>query len=437
MISFPCNNCREELSVPADLAGGEIQCPRCGWLASVPLLSDLPNLQPDGTLVVGPAVRYEDAGRLETLARVFGKRRVDDNGELIDNRSLPEAVPLAPPPPPPRAAPRYDPETGERLDPLAVKRPTPVAAVPLDPLDPSARREGPPSLGYAVPGETTYLPKTSVWMELFQPANMTVLVIVWLAHLCGTIVDFFVRYLLAGIATLGGPDIPAWPLNLLFWVVAAHYANVVYETGEEEREVLPRLFRNGSFSEDLFLPLVRILAAFVVAYGPMAVLMVAAPDVLPARLTLAVALIGGGVVFPAALLNACGSASIVNLRPDRLLRVISVCGFPYWRLAGLTILVVPLYLWIGLGIQVIDALIGGTAVGNFTAGLAARGLIALPGLTLCVYAAHGICWRLGQLQRRHHQQFRWAWDEHEKERQAERQRRQAERAARARKLPAQ
>ena len=48
MITFPCK-CGYSFEVPQDMAGGLIQCPTCGLLADVPLLSDLPTLNQDGT----------------------------------------------------------------------------------------------------------------------------------------------------------------------------------------------------------------------------------------------------------------------------------------------------------------------------------------------------------------------------------------------------
>ncbi|QOV88712.1 hypothetical protein [Humisphaera borealis] len=429
MITFPCNNCREELSVPSDLAGGEIQCPTCGWLASVPLLSDLPNLRPDGTHAVQPVVEREEADRLAGLVRSFGRRRVDDAGEEIDNRTLPEAIDLAPiAPPPSRPAPRYDPETGERLDPLEIRREAPIPAVPLGPLG----RSGPPTVGYATPGKTSFAPRTSVWMELFTPGNAFVMVVIWFAHLCATIVDFFVRYFLAVLQKAGGIDIPAWPFNLLFWLVLAHYANTIFDTGEEQRDDLPRPLRNGSFSEDVFAPLLRAIVAYTLAYLPMTLLLRLADSDESRRILLSGGLMFGGLVFPALLLCACGSNTLANLRPDRVLRVIRVCGWAYWRLALITVPLVPLYLWTALGVNYIDPLIGGSKIGNFTAGLLARGLIAMPLLCICVYLAHGVCWRLGRLQRVHHTEFNWAWELHEEERQAERRRRQREREEAAR-----
>jgi len=428
VINFPCHNCGEELSVPTDLAGGEIQCPTCAHLTSVPLVSDLPHLRPDGTHALSPVIEREEADRLADLARSFGRRRVDADGEEIDNRTQPDAIDLAPlPPPPARHAPRYDPETGERLDPLDLAREAPIPAVPFGPLD----RPGPPVAQYATPGRTGFTPQGSVWMQLFTPGNTFVMAVVWLAHIAGGIIDFFVRYLLTVIEKVGGQSIPAWPFNIFFFLVVAHYSIVIFETGEEELNELPRPLRNGSFGEDVFLPVVRAGIAYVLAYLP-ALLLPALPQGQASRLVLAAGLVWGGVFFPALLLAACGSNSLANLRPDRVLRVIRSCGWAYWRLVIITVPLVPLYLWSAAGVNFVETLLGNTKLGNLLAAALARGLVALPLLTLCVYAAHGVCWRLGQLQRLYRGQFGWFWEVHESERLADRRRRQAEREAAAR-----
>lgn len=430
VISFPCHRCGEDLSVPSDLSGGEIQCPTCGTLTSVPLLSDLPNLRADGTHAFDLSPAPRDPDRVPTLIRSFGTRHTDTEGQEIDNRTLPDEIALAPlPPPPARPAPRYDPETGERIDALAIQKQRPIPAQPLPPL--AATK--PHSIGYATPGKTEFAPTKGVWMQLFLPGNALVLVVVWIAHVAGAILDLFIRYLLTVIDKVSGVSIPAWPFNFFFWLVVAHYGVVILESGEEERDHLPRPLRDLSFVDDVTAPLFKVLVAYFLAYLP-TVLILMMSNGETASVPLAVALVVGGAVFPAMLLAACGSNTLENLRPDRLLRVMRACGWAYVRLTLLTIVIVPIYLWISVGINVLDPLIGGTRLGDITADLMSRGLIILPGLTICVYAFHGICWRLGQLQRAHHKSFGWAWEVHEDERIAARRERQRarEQAARAR-----
>src|SRR5687767_10841442 len=46
MIRFPCH-CRYTFEVADDMAGGLLQCPKCGRLNDVPTLSDLGGINPD------------------------------------------------------------------------------------------------------------------------------------------------------------------------------------------------------------------------------------------------------------------------------------------------------------------------------------------------------------------------------------------------------
>src|SRR5687767_1544614 len=128
MLDFPCPTCGRLFSLPDDEAGRDIQCPGCGYLVSVPLASDLANLNADGTLKLAEPARpvRPETDRLDNLRRSFGRSRVDDEGDEIDNRTLPEEIEIAPLPGPGRANPVYDPETGELVSPFAVARPAPV-----------------------------------------------------------------------------------------------------------------------------------------------------------------------------------------------------------------------------------------------------------------------------------------------------------------------
>ena len=56
MIEFPCPCGRYTFSVPEDMAGGLVQCPKCGRLNDIPTLSDLALIAEDGTYKVVDAV---------------------------------------------------------------------------------------------------------------------------------------------------------------------------------------------------------------------------------------------------------------------------------------------------------------------------------------------------------------------------------------------
>ena len=431
MINFPCITCGEPLSVPADMAGGEIQCPVCGNLNSIPLVSDLPNLGRDGTHLLAPVVDQEDPDRIDRLARAFGRSRVDDEGYEIDNRTLPDEIAIAPPPPPPREAPRYDPETGELITAIPIARAAPVPAIPVGP----GERPGPPAVNYATPGRTEAANAGPVWLELFHPVNVFVMAVVMAAHVVGGVLHMFILGFLGAIAALGGPELPPWLFNLLFWLAVAHYGNVVQETGPEERDELPRPLRNVAFGEDVFHPLVKVLLAFILTYGPAAVMARYGVDARqqPAYVAL---LLAAGLLFLAVLLTVCGSNTLANLRPDRLLNVVRHSGLAYWRLALITTLTVPAYLWAAAGADLISPALQNTPLDDLANTAAGKLAVVGPLFVASVYAAHGVCWRLGQLVRRHGLRFGWAWESHELARQEARRRRQAEREAAARRRSA-
>src|ERR1051325_10024105 len=87
MIEFPCH-CGHKFSLPQDMAGGLIQCPRCSRLNDVPNLGDLSQLDEDGTFKLEPTIaRHETPEqRMADVTRAFRRSRVDDTGEEIDLR---------------------------------------------------------------------------------------------------------------------------------------------------------------------------------------------------------------------------------------------------------------------------------------------------------------------------------------------------------------
>ena len=61
MIKFPCR-CSHLFTLDDEMAGGMIQCPRCGLLNDVPSLNDLQNILPDGTIDIELAPIKDDSG---------------------------------------------------------------------------------------------------------------------------------------------------------------------------------------------------------------------------------------------------------------------------------------------------------------------------------------------------------------------------------------
>src|SRR4051794_34126752 len=87
MIRFACL-CQMQLSVTDDRAGSSMQCPFCGKLIDVPLLSELDAVDADGTYKFGGEEHAEhEEDRLAELQHVFAKQRTDRHGNDIDLRN--------------------------------------------------------------------------------------------------------------------------------------------------------------------------------------------------------------------------------------------------------------------------------------------------------------------------------------------------------------
>ena len=143
MIRFSCK-CGHEFNVTDDRVGQMTQCPRCGLLVDVPSTEELPWMDAAGVLAVDGAGGDDDGPRVpgQTLAemyRAYGRRRTDAAGVPLDLRHDVERLrrvgehedPNAAGYRPERIAPRYDPETGERILPLSLKDEPPRAVVPV------------------------------------------------------------------------------------------------------------------------------------------------------------------------------------------------------------------------------------------------------------------------------------------------------------------
>src|SRR5437762_1202833 len=91
MIKFPCA-CGFEFEVPEQMAGSPLQCPRCMRLNDVPLLSDLGQLDKDGTILMEPIPLEEEGKREAELKRAYMPRRHDESGDEYDLRATFEEV---------------------------------------------------------------------------------------------------------------------------------------------------------------------------------------------------------------------------------------------------------------------------------------------------------------------------------------------------------
>lgn len=399
MINFRCN-CGYLFSVPLDLAGTSLQCPECKLLADVPLLSDLDDMEDDGTIKVEELKLKSEPERAAELRRIYMPGRVDDQGREIDLRNTMEdveeagvdEVPLELKDEVRPGAPKYDPVTGELIEPLRLKGDDqPKRVIPLDDGSPKP-------LGYS--REAALAPRvkmSGIPLALLKPGSLAVLLVMTGVHLLS-----FGVWMMIGWGML----FCAFIALLVYMVMFAHVANVVEDMGPDDKDELPTPLRGVAFGEDIWHPFVRVFDAFVICYLPALVLM--GPRTIIPCLALAAL---GTFVFPAVFLTLCTSGSIYNLRPDRVFSVIGRSSADY---------VVSVALWIGSIALYVVALQSCTAhafsMGQIFGHLGPRPILppwlAYPLMFAGIYMVHAFCWHLGLIYRKHHDHFPWVLQRH-------------------------
>jgi hypothetical protein len=412
MIKFPCK-CGFEFDVSDEMAGNPLQCPRCMLLNEVPLLSDLNDLEKDGTIRLEPVAIEEEGKREAELRRTYLPRRHDDAGNDIDMRNTfeqivaagAEDVPLELKDHVRPGTPKYDPVTGELIKPLTVRGDEAKPVIPIT--------AGPPTLHY----EKNYVsPALAIWkapMLLFTPGSAAVLLIMFALHLVA----------LGGWVVIGGGLFFAGFVPLFVYTLTiAHLANIVQETGPEEKDELPTPLRGVSWYDDVLMPYWYFMFSFALTYWPafMVVLSRAmwlkAGPALTIEISGALALIGT-FFFPAVLLTTATSGTYINLRPDRILGVIGAIGGRY-------ILIV--ILWIGAALVYVIGMRETIASAANLVALFGTLPVSMPfGLSLALlafglYLLHMFSWVLGGLYRSCHRDFPWAFQRHISTRKVER-----------------
>jgi hypothetical protein len=413
MIKFPCK-CGFEFEVSDEMAGNPLQCPRCMLLNEVPLLSDLPDLEKDGTIRLEPISIEEEGKREAELKRAYLPRRQDEAGNDIDMRNTFERIVEAGADEIPielkdhvrPGSPKYDPVTGELIKPLSVRGDEAKPVIPI--------ATGPPTLHYQ---KNYQSPGMTIWkapMLLFTPGSGAVLLIMVALQLVTLGV-----WVMIGSGLIFGIFIPAW----VYMLTIAHIANIVEETGPEEKDELPTPMRGASWYEDVWLPYWRFTVAFAICYWPAfltffsrAVWLKAGPA---ATLSISGSLaLLGSFFFPAVLLITVAGGTYINLRPDRVLGTIGAIGGKYFLVV---------ILWCGAAWLFVVGTLGGIAW--------AVDLLALvksfsrPNLgismafnTAGVYLLHMFGWILGGFYRNCHDHFPWAFQRHISTRKIERRR---------------
>ncbi len=472
-IGFSCR-CGEQFEVPLEMAGTELQCPQCKRLVDVPSISDVNNIEDDGTLKLDGTEPQTEPGRFHELREAFRRERVDDFGREIDLRrdvtgrligggeeeliGLAGDVPLAAIPLPQAALerPKYDPVTGELIEELgvgpAVETPKlgaddmplpsrgrqrfagaggatliqettaarqidaaraalPAAAIVGKPATLHYANKGTVSGGGLVPdaAPVTSLPQIAV--ALLAPHNVFVMVTVMLFSMFNVAV--FVPVMAGVIFAVAAPI-------LVLAGQIGHIGNVIEDTGPLEKEELPTLFRDFGFGADLWWPFIRVTGAFLLSFGPGAILSgmawrVAGNAGLDAVLALGTlaGVLFGFVVFPVVLLTLCTSGTQWDLMPWRLVGTARVLGSKYLVLVVLVGLATVLYF-----AQMTS--IFATIFTAFGMGMKSRLLMTTIFLSVVLmtfnYVCHLTAWYMGLLYRQNVEKFPWVFQEHERDR---------------------
>jgi hypothetical protein len=404
MIRFTCR-CGHAFALADDEAGGLIQCPECGLLNDVPGVGDLDSLNPDGTVKVGdPLYQEQSDDRLEHLAYIYQKRRVDDDGEEIDLRNPDEDLDLAdgesydlrPDEPTRPDAPKYDPVTGELIRPLDVIVDDRDAIRPQD--VPMAR----PAIHYAGGHTERRMSPAGVFLEIFRPVNLLALAFVLLAHLMLN---------LGAIVMLAGLIFVAVAPLIMTFIIIGHYGNVIDDIGPQGRDELPRVGRDFNWHDDLWGPFSQIAGSVFITFLPALIVQRALPLPMAVRNVAGVIVaLAGVLVFPAVLLTLTTSGTWHNLRPDRVAGVIRRCGVFYPVLVVEAALCLTLY-----PVATISSLVGTVGAIGFdvdNAGILGKPLIGFGLLLAAIFLTHVFCWHLALMYRAHQPEFPWILQHH-------------------------
>jgi len=123
-------------------------------------------------------------------------------------------------------------------------------------------------------------------------------------------------------------------------MLIGHYASVTEDAGPSQRTELPVPLRGLDFGEDLWRPGFATFLSLFVCYFP--VLLTLPFKNIPVTLLF---LAGGTFLFPGIFLIRVCSGLLADLRPDRVIGTIAVCGWRYVVALGLWISAAAIYGW--------------------------------------------------------------------------------------------
>jgi hypothetical protein len=405
MIQFPCT-CGYRIEVPEELAGTSLQCPECHRLNDVPLLSEIRELEDDGTIKLAPEEEPE-VGRAKQQELAYNPLRQDDEGEDYDLRPTFEDVvhagadeiPLELKDEVLPGAPKYDPETGELIRPLALKGDEYKRVIPLPPVA---------TLSYAQTPDEARIPMWKVPLAMFRPGNAVVILVIALAHLFN---------LGLWIPVGGGLFFAAFICLFIYMMVFANLAIIVEETGVYEKDEFPTPLRGLDWVDDIWKPFSHFFGAMMITYLPAwyASLRLGTAGQMTVAMPL---LLGGSFFFPAVFLTLCTSGSLWNLRPDRVLSVIGLSGLRYLWLVGVWGVAAFCY-FSGL-LSTSRYVANLMLMGSPMRGVAIPPEISFPLLLAGIVLLHLFCWQLGLLYRLYQPKFPWVLQRHISDKKLER-----------------
>ncbi len=174
--------------------------------------------------------------------------------------------------------------------------------------------------------------------------------------------------------------------------------------------IMPLELTDIRWVEDIFLPTGAVIASVALTIGPAALCCML--DASPASLiaTGGTFALAGTFAFPAVILTLATSGSSVNLRPDRVLESIRICGRRYWAPILAWAIAVPAYVGglFGTSSVIVDWVAGTLKTKTWLTMTA----MTMPLLMVGIYFMHLFCWEIGLLYRRHHEEFPWLFQRH-------------------------
>jgi hypothetical protein len=407
-IRFSCK-CNYKFDLADEEAGGLIQCPKCGLLNDIPLHQDLASITEDGLYKLDAAPILDNPAEAAELIYVYTRGARDVHGDEKDMRISDqeleevrgETVPLDEEVR--TNAPRYDPETGELIHAFEISDRLGGVKVPDPDSIPMAHMSA--TLNYAVGMARHELSLVRGFAHMFSPPNMAVMLAIFLMHAFLWPVQFVVS---AGVFFLGIAIPP------ILATISSHYGNVIEDMGPFEKDDFPRPLRDIEWYGDIWLPFCNLFGSLTICYWPMIPLSIAlavSPDLPPAVPVLMSAVFAGigTFIFPAVLLTLIGSGTAMNLRPDRVAKVISHCGAAYFFTTTVWIVAGAAYLWGFVGSSMAIAASMNTSSSSHWY---LRWVVVVPMLVAGIILMHYFCFCLAILYRAHHEEFPWVLQRH-------------------------